>query len=144
MALVTGKEPGLSAKKVYRGWMDANRTRHITVNGRPLRHVDYHSEEMAWGYGGSGAADTALSILANYFNERPRRTSKRLFNGEYKCWHYHQDFKRDFVAGWGAKAGDDDSWQISADEIAAWLETQPAYEPLDRYGRTVINFQDLF
>jgi len=51
--------------------------------------------------------------------------SPRLFNGEYKCWHYHQDFKRDFVAGWGAKAGNDDSWQISGDEIAAWLETQP-------------------
>ncbi len=132
----------MSAKKVYRGWKDANGTRHITVNRRPLRHIDYHSEVMSWGYGGSGTADTALSILANYFGERPKRTSKRLFNGDYRCWHYHQAFKAHFVAGWGT--GDDDSWQISGDEIEAWLEMQPSYEPLDQHGRTVINFQDLF
>jgi hypothetical protein len=132
----------LKGKKVYKGWIDANKTRHITVNRKPLRHVEYHSEEMSWGYVGSGPADTALSILANYFSERPRRTSKRLFNGDYKCWHYHQAFKRDFVAGWGT--GDDDSWQISSDEIATWLETQPGLESLDQYGRTVISFQDLF
>ena len=131
-------------KKIYKGWRDGQRNVNVTVNGRPLRHVQYHSESLDYGYGGSGPADTALSILANYFGERPRRTSKRLFNGEYRCWHYHQDFKRDFVAGWGAEAGDDDSWQISGDEIAAWLEKQPAYEPVDQHGRTVISFQDLF
>ncbi len=129
-------------KKIYKGGRDGQRNVHVTVNGRPLRHVQYHSETLDYGYGGSGPADTALSILANYFGERPKRTSKRLFNGDYRCWHYHQAFKAHFVAGWGT--GDDDSWQISGDEIEAWLETQPAYEPLDQHGRTVINFQDLF
>ncbi len=131
----------MTGKKVYKGWRGADGERHVTVNGRPLRVVDYHSDEFSWGYGGSGPSTLALSILANYFGERPKRTSKRLFNGDYRCWQYHQDFKRDFVAGWGT--GDNDSWQISGDEIADWLETQPVFEPLDQHGRTVIRFQDL-
>jgi hypothetical protein len=85
--------------------------------------------------------DESISLRIPW-GERPKRTSKRLFNGDYRCWQYHQAFKTHFVAGWGT--GDDDSWQISGDEIAAWLETQPAYEPLDQHGRTVISFQDVF
>ena len=139
--------------KVYRGYLTLDGRHHVTVNGKPLRHVDYHGEEMAWGYMGSGAADTALSILANYFREG-------FVTGEYlhrlglvdnspKCWHYHQDFKREFVAGWSR--GEEDRWELTSDQIAAWLEKQPAYEPdtseqeyKDLHGRQVISFQDLF
>src|SRR5947209_8732680 len=102
--------------KLYAGWRDQHGTPRITVNGKPLRHVAYHSEEMAWGYGGSGPADTALSIFANYFHET-------WVTGEYlhrlpllqnapKCWVYHQAFKWDVVAGWG------EQWELTSDQIS--------------------------
>jgi hypothetical protein len=111
---------------------------HVTVNRRALRVVEYHADSFEWGYPGSGPATLALSILANYFNER-------WVNGEYlrrmkfaqaapKCWHYHQEFKRDLITGLGR--GNDDSWEITSDQIAKWLETQPAYEPLDEQQRS--------
>ncbi|MBT9252140.1 MAG: hypothetical protein KM296_00220 [Brockia lithotrophica] len=41
----------------------------VTVNGMPLHHVERHSPTgFEWGYGGSGPADLALSILHDYLN----------------------------------------------------------------------------
>ena len=44
------------------------------VTKQPLKHVMFHSPEgFSWGYHGSGPADLALSILADFFNENPTR-----------------------------------------------------------------------
>ncbi len=51
----------------------------------PLRHVVHHSPSgLSWGYGGSGPADTALSILADALGERP--TPAPLRRGAPRCW----------------------------------------------------------
>ena len=75
----------------------------VTVNGKPLRHRVYHSPTgFNFGYGGSGPADLALSILWDYFGAEPHAS----------CY---QDFKSEFVAGWK------DEWEITQTEIREWL-----------------------
>ena len=65
---------------------------HVYVDGKPLCHVVHHSPDgFNWGYGGSGPADLALSILAHHFDERP--SEEQLEWGWCLCWLYHQDFK---------------------------------------------------
>ncbi len=60
---------------IYQGWRDDEGI-HILANDRPLRHVMYHNPTgFEWGYGGSGPADLALSILAHYFKERHLNTA---------------------------------------------------------------------
>ncbi len=77
----------------------------IAVDGKPLKQVVRHSPTgMQWGYGGSGPADLALSILTDVFGGRVELADL-----------YYQQFKRDFIAAWG------DSWQISEEEIEQWL-----------------------
>ena len=88
-----------------------------------LHHVDLHSPDgFEWGYSGSGPADLALSILADFYGEKPTR--QKLFAGNCKCWGPHQDFKRQFVAP-APKSG----FEIRSDEVAAflskWLSTHP-------------------
>jgi hypothetical protein len=86
----------------------------------PLHHVKLHSPEgFEWGYAGSGPADTALSILADYFDERPGR--KRLENGQCKCWRLHQKFKEKFKAT-ALRQG----FVIQESDIKQWLESLPA------------------
>jgi hypothetical protein len=46
---------------------------------------------MEWGYAGSGPADLALSILADFFDERPSERDVHL--GRCKCYRHHQAFK---------------------------------------------------
>jgi hypothetical protein len=71
-----------------------------------LKHVVLHSPTgMEWGYGGSGPADLALSILTDLLGGPMAR-------------RYYQQFKFDFVAGFK------DNWTISADEIRKWLATK--------------------
>ena len=56
-----------------------------------------------WGYSGSGPAQLALALLADALGET-----------EHAQMHY-QDFKREFVSGWG------DSWSITASEIRGFV-----------------------
>lgn len=96
--------------KIYRG----NRTSPcdvvVTVDGKPLKHIVYHSPTgFNWGYGGSGPADLALSILADCFSS-PRPT----LNVVTKKWY--QIFKREIVASW-----EGEWWMITEDEIREWL-----------------------
>ena len=58
------------------------------------------------GYGGSGPAQLALAILLDFTGD-PSVAQK----------HY-QDFKFHFVAGWA------DRWEITGDEIDAWLSKE--------------------
>lgn len=72
----------------------------------PLKHIERHSPDgFNWGYGGSGPADTALSILTNCL-------------GKEQANHLYQPFKWEFVAGWG------DEWSISEEEIKNWAQMQ--------------------
>jgi hypothetical protein len=73
---------------------------------RPLIHQCRHSPTgFAWGYGGSGPADLARSILADVMGRIPEPT-------------LYQAFKFDHVASWG------DQWCITEDEVRAWLAAQ--------------------
>ena len=85
-----------------------------TVDGRPLLHVVYHSPDgFECGYGGSGPADLALSILADHFGERPEK--KKV--GACRCWQLHQAFKREFVA-----PADREGFTVTSEQIEAWLQ----------------------
>lgn len=64
---------------------------------RPLHHVVQHSPDgFEAGYGGSGPADLALSILADALEERP--SADELRHGRAICLRHHQEFKREVVA----------------------------------------------
>lgn len=71
----------------------------------PLQHLVYHSPDgFEWGYGGSGPADLARSILADAVGE------------ENAIAPLYQAFKWEYVAGWGRR------WEISLNEIKDWLQ----------------------
>lgn len=67
--------------------------------------VVYHSPTgIEYGYGGSGPADLALSLLADWFGcdayqlAAKLRASAELNESERRAAHWHQDFKWKFVA----------------------------------------------
>lgn len=71
-----------------------------------LPHIERHSPDgFQWGYGGSGPADTALSILTDCI-------------GEEKASKHYQSFKFDFVAAAG------DELKITEQEIKEWLNSK--------------------
>jgi hypothetical protein len=84
----------------------------------PLPHCVVHSPTgFEWGYGGSGPADTALSILADFLGESKEEV--------WLAWHgkrssralqLHQAFKF-AVVGVLPHAG----WQLGSDKVAEWL-----------------------
>lgn len=85
---------------------------------RPLGHVQRHSEDLEWGYGGAGPADLALSILVDV---APRREAEA----------FYQDFKRCFVADWPAdsvplRQGLGEQWRLGEAEIRDWLSVMLA------------------
>jgi len=71
----------------------------------PLKHIVRHSSDFNWGYGGSGPADTALSILTDCLGREQANT-------------LYQFFKWAFVAGWG------NEFSITEKEIKDWTEEQ--------------------
>lgn len=94
-----------------------------------LPHANLHSPTgFECGYGGSGPADLAASILADFSNLNARtvaaayrgRPSRkpRLADAE-KVVRLHQDFKAQVIAG--LMIGPGGSLEISGDEIAKWL-----------------------
>lgn len=75
----------------------------VTVDGKPLKHRVHHSPTgFEWGYGGSGPADLALSILWDWMGREPEQ------------WMYMK-FKECFVARWK------DEWKITEREIDGWI-----------------------
>jgi len=79
-----------------------------------LRHHVYHSPTgFCWGYGGSGPADLARSILWDFLGKEP--TSE-----------LYQDFKWEFVAIW------EDKWEITSTEIKIWI--------IANYGKDYFNY----
>ena len=68
-----------------------------------LKHHVYHSPTgFSWGYGGSGPADLACSILWDLLGKEPDM-------------QLYQAFKHRFVANWG------DEWEINERDIRGWF-----------------------
>ena len=106
--------------RTYSGYTDgtnaAAETVVLVVDHTPPQQVvtrlqgdGRHSQEFSWGYEGSGPAQLARAILADYLGDTPPP-------GLY------QQFKRDFVARWPQGA----AWRLTSTEIAAWLAIHPA------------------
>lgn len=75
----------------------------VLVNKKCLKHHVYHSPTgFNWGYGGSGPADLARSILWDYLGKEPSAP-------------LYQDFKWEFVEAWK------DEWQITSARIKKWI-----------------------
>jgi hypothetical protein len=92
--------------KTYTGKRSPTGEVDIRVDGKPLRQIVRHSPTgMEWGYPGSGPADTALSIMSDFFEG----------NMELADAFYFQ-FKWDFVAKWG------NEWKVTDEEIDEWLK----------------------
>ena len=94
--------------KVYTAVRE-ERENMITVSDdkgtRPLKHIVYHSPAgMEWGYEGSGSADLARSILADFAGIKVADT-------------FYQDFKWDFISKQPEKG-----FTITGEEILNWLK----------------------
>ena len=78
-------------------WRDADGTLQATVP-----HLAYHSPcGFECGYGGSGPADLALSILGAFVPARRGAPVETLFEGRHCsrfAWTHHQEFKWQFIA----------------------------------------------
>ncbi|MEW5931999.1 MAG: DUF6166 domain-containing protein [Bacillota bacterium] len=75
---------------------------------RPLRHVVCHSPSgLEWGYGGSGPADLALSILADALGD------------EEAARPLYQAFKREVVA-----TLEHEGWRLPAEQVLEWARAQ--------------------
>ena len=84
-----------------------------------LPHIVKHSPTgLAWGYGGSGPADLALSILADHFGEGAGH--ELLKRQDLKCLRFYQAFKKDFVIKW------EDCFMVSSKAVQNWIFTQIA------------------
>ncbi len=101
-----------------------------TADGRALVWVDedrrlpqvvHHSPSgFEWGYGGSGPADLALSILTLVIGDEQETVA--IFEGRTcgaLAWQLHQLFKREVVAGLAHEA-----WSISVGEVRQWITAQ--------------------
>ena len=88
------------------------------VDGEPLFHVVAHTPDgFAFGRG-PGADDLALSILADFFDERP--TIEDLYQGECLCLCYHHDFKWAVVTPATASG----AFTVTSHDIQTWLRQQ--------------------
>lgn len=107
---------GKKFKKIYFGVKDLSKPRplKITVIGYDTRdnilktyqleHIERHSPDgFNWGYGGSGPADTALSILYDYTQDMSESLA------------LYQELKNDFIAGFEKCLG------IFSFELDKWL-----------------------
>lgn len=103
------------------------KTDETNRNAKLLKHCALHSPTgMETGYEGSGPADLAASILADYFGVKPKRLlsvwNKSLGYGDSRplqVIRLHQLFKRDFISPHRINAGE--SYEITGNEIAAWI-----------------------
>lgn len=95
--------------KVYWGERAGKGQIVVTVNGVPLSPVpsqkirNHSPDGFEWGYSGSGPAQLALAILLHATGSAE------------VAEHNYQDFKRQFVAGWG------DCWRVTGEQVREWL-----------------------
>lgn len=119
----------MTTNRVYRMTPPGTAVVDIPSKGdpRPLRHVPYHSQGFSWGYGGSGPADLALSILCDHFGELRHQTPVWYGTRAHwlarvektKAWPLHQRFKWEIVANRPQHR----PWTLTHDQIVEWLRT---------------------
>jgi len=140
------------AMKTYRGYTDSDETSggpngpvvvyeddHLPYK---LRQMIVHSPSgMAWGFGGSGPADLALAILADYLGEADAIPAHDRYDPtlerrilDTRAARLHQAFKWQFIAPLDQGAG----WALTGAEIDAWLTPQlPEIERAHRERRAL-------
>ena len=136
--------PKARPPKVYRIERDEKTgmvTIHVGVkwpagySWRLLTYCSPHSPKgFEVGYGGSGPADTAVSILADYFEEDVRWVERRWrgrSNGRPSIvLNLHQAFKFEVIAGIGLALGEVQT--LDESQITTWLaENHPEYLNLE-------------
>lgn len=93
----------MKLNSVYKGEPDGK----VTVDGRPLKKrfdIRKHSPAgFSWGYGGSGPAQLALAIMADFLED----------DGAAQC--AYQAFKAEVVA----RLPQDEGWELTGEQIAA-------------------------
>jgi len=101
------------------------------LSWRLLAHCKLHSPTgFEVGYGGSGPADTAASILADYFDEKARAV-ERAWRGRSNgrpafSIQLHQGFKAELIAGIQLEPGE--VYTLDESQITVWLEEKhPKY-----------------
>lgn len=103
---------------VYRGYRHSGGVGHQLVTKDddllspvPSQNLWNHSPDgFNWGYGGSGPAQLALALLYDATED-----------GDVAV-RYHQQFKWHYISGWG------NEWQITTEEILAWLKGEGYYD----------------
>lgn len=127
-----------------------------TPRGPLTHHSKHSPSGFAWGYAGSGPSELARCLLIDHLGDkapcptcegigsvtygdvdessgepitRPARVDDEDGTSCPTCWgekfmispRTYQAFKFEFVAGWSVSG-----WEITSEEIDAWLTTQPA------------------
>jgi hypothetical protein len=95
------------------------------ISSVPQRHVHYAPMGFDWGFGGSGAADLALNVLALFLPLAPEATGVALWDGSTvgeAAWALHQEFKYDLIATLPRSGG-----HITAETIRTWITTHPIF-----------------
>ncbi len=106
-----GVPPSVFPKNGYVGWRDDTDTAHAArVDGRaldPRLDLDNHSPTgFEWGYGGSGPAQLALAILADYTRD------------DQLALNLHQRFKFKVIGSLKRN----DTWHLRDADIANAIE----------------------
>jgi hypothetical protein len=100
----------------------------VEPDGRehPLPHIRRHSEGFEWGYGGSGPADLAFSILAHACDQTTAFALYQQFKGEVVA-HLPRDPRPDLHRDMRLGA---ECWRLTLPEIQAWVRGErDAAEP---------------
>jgi hypothetical protein len=119
---------GMAEIKVVQLIRFKNRS-NLVPSGAPLRHCILHSPTgMEWGYGGSGPADLALSILCDYFEEKPSPADIR--TGNFSAFPFYQDFKWSYIAS----IPENESWEITEAEIDQWITVYDARRAIVKFA----------
>jgi len=79
----------------------------VTFDGRPLEHRGGHSRDFCWGYGGSGPADLAFSIIAAMIPEAVDDVVREIA----------YQFKWEIVA----KLPQDKAWILTHHQVRNWI-----------------------
>jgi hypothetical protein len=89
-----------------------------------VAHVLLHSKDIEWGYGGSGPADLALSILSHYlrgllaeiYGDADQASPSSQHDAYLAARNLHQAFKWHYVARF-----EHGRWVLPAAEVRGWL-----------------------
>lgn len=111
-------------EKIYLGRLGGADAQTVIVlegaSSRPLKHIQYHSQDFAWGYNGSGPADLALAILADHFDEPADLVLgavRSMWAPRSKAAKLYQDFKSAFIANAPPLV-----FRVSTPAIDVWLD----------------------